>query len=280
MTYGSTRRLVLAAGLAVLLVIAAVMFVRRVDTIEVVAVLLFVPVFLAFTFGHLIGGAVAGAMATVIYAMLRNPAIDAVGGGRFAGLVVGRGIGYLAFGLLGGWASQQLERSLEKLDVYDQVDDATGLFNARFFVQDTELEMARAGRYQTFFSVCMVELPTGAIDALPRRRRAGLLRELGGQLREAVRSVDRAVHARDGSVHRFAVICPETGAEGAQVFSARLAERVGAFVRSRGVAIPDGDLVFVAATFPGRDDRLAALREQFAAIERTEHPEHPTTSHA
>ena len=278
MTYGSTRRLVLAAGLAVLLLIAAVMFVRRVDTVEVVAVLLFIPVFLAFTFGHLIGGAVAGALATVVYAMLRNPAIDAVGGGRFAGLVIGRGIGYLAFGVLGGWASQQLERSLEKLDVYDQVDDATGLFNARFFVQDTELEMARAGRYQTFFSICMVELPAGAVDALPRRKRDALLRDLGGQLREAVRSVDRAVHARDGSVHRFAVICPETAAEGAQVFTGRLAERVAAFVRSRGVAIPDGDLVSVAATYPGDDDRLGVLRDQFAAIDRSEHPEHPTTT--
>lgn len=275
MTYGSTRRLVLVAGLAVLLLIAAVMFVRRVDTVEVVAVLLFIPVFLAFTFGHLIGGVVTGALATVVYAVLRNPAIDAVGGGRFASLVAGRGIGYLAFGILGGWASQQLERSLEKLDVYDQVDDATGLFNARFFVQSTDLEMSRAGRYQTFFSVCMVELPAGALDALPRRKRAAVLRELGAQLRDAVRSVDRAVHARDGSVHRLAVICPETGSEGAAVFSARLGERVAAFVRSRGVSIPDGDLVSVACTFPGDEDRMATLREQFAAIDRFEHPEHP-----
>lgn len=280
MTYGSTRRLVLAAGLAVLLLIAAVMFVRRVDTVEVVAVLLFVPVFLAFTFGHLLGGAVAGALATVVYAVLRNPAIDAVGGGRFAGLVAGRGVGYLAFGILGGWASQQLERSLEKLDVYDQVDDATGLFNARFFVQSTDLEMSRAGRYQTFFSVCMVEVPAGALDALPRRKRAAVLHDLGGQLRDAVRSVDRAVHARDGSVHRFAVICPETGAEGAAVFSARLGERVAAYVRSRGVELPAGDLVSVACTFPGDDDRMASLREQFAAIDRSEHPEHPTEAAA
>lgn len=279
MTYGSTRRLVLAGGLAVLLLIAAVMFVRRVDTVEVVAVLLFIPVFLAFTFAHVVGGAVSGVLATVVYAFLRNPAIDAVGGGRVFGLVAGRGVGYLAFGVLGGWASQQLERSLEKLDVYDQVDDATGLFNARFFVQSTDLEMSRAGRYQTFFSVCMVELPAGPLEALPRRKREAVLRDLGGQLRDAVRSVDRAVHARDGSVHRFAVICPETGAEGAAVFTGRLAERVAAFVRSRGVAIPDGDLVSVACTFPGNDDRMAGLREQFAAIDRVEHPDHPTPLH-
>ena len=278
MSYASTRRLVLVAGLAVLLLIAGVMLVRGVDTIEVVAVLLFIPVFLAFTFGHLIGGVVAGLLATAVYAVLRGPAIDAIGAGRFAGILTGRGVAYLAFGVLGGWASQQLERSLEKLDVYDQVDDATGLFNARFLVQDTDLEVSRAGRYKTFFSVCMLELPAGPLDALPRRKRAALLREIGGQLKEAVRTVDRAVHARDGSVHRFAVICPETGAEGARVFTDRLAERMGAFVRSRGVSLPEGDLVAVACTFPGDDDRLASLREQFAAIDRTEHPEHPMAS--
>ncbi|MDQ3107106.1 MAG: hypothetical protein M3Q68_04800, partial [Actinomycetota bacterium] len=211
----------------------------------------------------------AGLLATAMYAVLRGPAIDAIGGGRFATILAGRGIGFVAFGLLGGWASQQLEESLEKLDVYDQVDDDTGLFNARFLVQDTDLEMNRATRYETFFSVCMVELPAGPIDALPRRKRATLLRELGGQLHEAVRAVDRAVHARDGSVHRFAVVCPETGAEGAQVFAGRLAERVGAFVRSRGVRLADGELVSVACTYPGDDGRLASLREQFAAIDRS-----------
>jgi GGDEF domain-containing protein len=276
MGYAATRRLVLAAGLGVLLLIAGVMFARSVDTVEVVAVLLFIPVFLAFTFGHVLGGLVGGLLATAVYAVLRNPAIDAIGGGRFASILAGRGVGYVAFGLLGGWASQQLERSLEKLDVYDQVDDDTGLFNARFLVQDTDLEMARAGRYKTFFSVCLVEVPAGPLDALPRRKRAGLLTDLGSQLRDAVRSVDRAVHARDGSVHRFAVICPETGVEGARVFTDRLAERLGAFIRSRGVALPEGELVSVACTFPGDDDRMRSIREQFAAIDRSEHPEHPT----
>lgn len=276
MSYAATRRLVLAGGLVVLLLVAGVMFVRRVDTVEVVAVLLFIPVFVAFIFGHLIGGAAAGVVATVVYAVLRNPAIDAVGGGRFVGIIAGRGVGYLAFGVLGGWASQQLERSLQKLDVYDQVDDLTGLFNARFLVQDTGLEMARAARYKTFFSVCTVELPVGPIDALPRRKRDALLRDLGHQMREAVRSVDRAVHARDGSVHRFAVVCPETGEDGARVFSSRLAERLGEFARSRGAALA-GDPVHGSSTFPGDDEGMRALREQFAAIDRSEHPENPGT---
>ena len=275
MSYATTRRLVLAAGLALLLLIAGVMYVRRVDTVEVIAVLLFIPVFLAFSFWKVIGGAVAGVAATAMYAALRAPAIDAVGGGRYAGILASRGLGYLAFGLLGGWASQQLERSLEKLDVYDQVDDDTGLFNARFLCQDIGLEMARATRYQTFFSVCMVELPAAPLDALKRRARTGLLKDLGHQMKEAVRTVDRSVHARDGSVHRFAVICPETGEEGARIFASRLAARIAEYVKGRGVAIGEGALPWSSVTYPGDDAAMEALKAQFAAIDRTEHPEHP-----
>lgn len=275
MSYAATRRLVLAGGLALLLVMAAVMLLRRVDTVEVIAVVLFIPVFVAFVFGHLLGGAVAGALATAVYAALRNPAIDAVGGGRFIGLVIGRGIAYVAFGALGGWAAHQLERSLEKLDAYDQVDDLTGLFNARYLVQNTGLELARSERYQTFFSICTVEVPAGPLDGLPRRKRAGLLRDLGHQVREAVRTMDRPVHSRDGSVHRFAVICPETAEEGAQIFAKRLADRLGGFLADRG-ATGTGPLVHGSCTYPGDDEKLRALREQFSAIDRSEHPENPT----
>lgn len=278
MSYASTRRLVLAAGLAVLLLVAAVMYIRRVDTVEVIAVLLFIPVFLGFVFGKLTGGIVAGIGATVVYAVLRNPAIDAVGAGRFVSIIVSRGIGYLAFGMLGGWADRQLERSLEKLDIYDQVDDETGLFNARFLVQDIDLEMARAGRYKTLFSVCVVDVPAAAVESLGRRKRAALLRDLGFQMKEAIRSVDRAVHAKDESWHRFAVICPETGPDGARVFVDRLADRLGAFLRTRGASIDGSALSTVAGTFPGDDGDLRSLRDQFAAIDRFEHPDHPAAA--
>jgi GGDEF domain-containing protein len=276
MSYAATRRLVLSVGLGVLLLTAAIMFVRRVDTVEVVAVLLFIPVFLAFVLWHEVGGALAGIGATVLYAILRQPAIDAVGDGRFFTLVAGRGLGYVTFGLLGGWADRQLERSLEKLDVYDQVDDATGLFNARFFLQDTDLEMARAARYKTLFSVCAVEIPAEPLVALGRRKQANVLKDIGRQLKEAVRSVDRAVHAQDDGTHHVAVICPETGQEGARIFVDRLADQLGELLANRGVAIEGTSLARNAYTYPSDDDHgLARMRSAFAAIERLEHPEHP-----
>jgi hypothetical protein len=126
-------------------VIVAVMLVRKVETVEVYAALLFVPDFLALVVWGLRGGLAAGAAAALAYGAMRQPAIERVGSGPFVNLIVGRSIGYLAFGAIGGFAAQQLEGSLEKLDVYDVIDDETGLNNARFFIQDTDLEMASTG---------------------------------------------------------------------------------------------------------------------------------------
>lgn len=275
MSYASTRRLILAGGIAVLLLIAAILFLRSVDTVEVVAVLLFVPVFLAFVVFRLPGGVVAGVGAAMAYAALRLDAIDAVGASRFTGLIITRAIGYMAFGVLGGWAVGQLERSLDKLDIYDQIDDETGLYNARFFLQETDLEIARAERYRTLFSVAVLDVPADRLDELSRRKRATVLVDIGRALNEAVRSVDRAVHGRLESVHRFAVICPETGREGANVFTTRMADQIAAFLRTRGVDLGPNQLAPRGVTFPGDDDALRALRDEFGVIEQTEHPEHP-----
>jgi GGDEF domain-containing protein len=277
--YVQTRRLVLGAGLGVLLIIAGLMYWRRVDTVEVIGVLLFIPVFVAFIAWDIAGGVIAGAAAALVYTVARLPAIEAVGAGRFTSLIVARGIAYLAFGLLGGWADRALEQSLVKLDVYDQIDDQTGLYNARFFVQDTELETARVARYKTIFSVCVVDVPTSLLESLPRRRRAALVRDLGQIIKDGVRSVDRAVFGHD-SRYRFAVICPETGPDGARIFVDRMGDRLAEILSQRGVQASPSDILRTPCSVPGDDALLARLREEFAAIERAEHPEHPAASTA
>src|SRR5688500_2886807 len=82
MSYPQLRRLVVLTGLAVLVVTALVMFARRVDTVEVVAVLLFIPIFLAFFEWKVVGGVTASLLATAVYVAARYPAIEAVGAGR------------------------------------------------------------------------------------------------------------------------------------------------------------------------------------------------------
>lgn len=279
MTYERARQLLLAAGLLVLLLTAGVMFIRRVETVEVLGTLLFVPVFIGFVFWGLKGGLLGGVLAALGYAALRYPAIEAVGADRFGGLIASRSFAYIAFGLIGGWANSQLAGSLTKLELYDQIDDQTNLFNARFFVQDTELELSRSKRYQTIFSIVEVSFPGGGLGAMPRRQRASIMRETGRMLKEAVRTVDRPVHGFDGSRHRFAIVLPETSQEGARIFRDRLAERLSGFLSERRFHLDPGDIEKRSVTFPDEgEEAIEAIRTEYRMIDRVEHPEAESSS--
>ena len=271
MGYDRARQMLLAGGLAVLVVVAVVMYIRRVDPVEVAGTLLFIPVFVCFVFWNTRGGIIAALIAAGVYAGLRYPAVAAVGLDRFAGLIASRSIAYLAFGAIGGLANKQLESSLTKLELYDQIDDDTGLFNARFFIQDSELEMSRADRYQTLFSVGIVDVPADALYQLGRRQRDRVLRDLGRLLRDSVRTVDRAVHVRHDNNHRLLVMLPETAREGANIFTSRLAENISQWLGGKGARIEDG-LTNTSLTFPDDKEAIEALRNDFKAIDRGEHP--------
>jgi GGDEF domain-containing protein len=269
--YTKARRLLVATGLAVLAVVVVVMYARRVDGIEVAATLLFVPIFLAFVFRGVIGGLVTAVAAIAVYAGMRAPAIDAVGVSEFTGLIVSRAAAYLIFGAVGGWSMQVLEGSLTKLELYDEVDDETGLFNARHLLHQADLEMARARRYQTLFSVVLLDLPAGPFAGLKARDRRAVLRDLGRLLGEGVRTVDHVVHARDGDRHRIAVVLPETAHQGAEIFRSRLDERVLGYLAERGVPIDGTEVPAQALTFPGDDDAMEAVRADFERIDAAQH---------
>ena len=274
--YNRARQLILVAGLLVLLVVAGLMFARRVEAVEVAGTLLFIPVFLAFVFKGLRGGIIGALVAALAYAALRYPAIDLVGFDRFAGLIGSRTLAYLAFGVVGGIANSQLEASLNKLDLFDQIDDATGLFNARFFVDNTNLEMERADRYQTIFCVVVVDVPADAMESLGRRQRQRVIKELGGIIRDSIRTVDRGIHASDDTRHRFAAILPETARDGGRVFATRLVAKMVEVLGHRGAPVDADRVAFDVSMFPGDEEDLAELRRDFATLDAREHPE---TSH-
>ena len=269
--YVKARRLLIVAGVAVLAVVAITMYARRVDGVEVAATLLFLPIFLGFVFRGVIGGLIAAAAAIAVYTALRYPAIDAVGAGEFTGLIASRAAAYLIFGAVGGWSTQVLEGSLEKLELYDEIDDETGLYNARHLLQQTDLERARATRYSTLFSVVTLDLPAAPLHAMKARARRSTLRDMGRLLREGARTVDHVVHAHDGTTHRLAAILPETAGEGAEVFRGRLEERVVAFLADRGAVMEPGGATSRSITFPGDDEALDQLRADFERIDAAQH---------
>ena len=274
--YRKARLLLAAVGLVILIVLAAILFIRRVDGVEVGATLLFLPILLGVVFFDAKGGFIAGIAASVAYALLRQPAIDAIGFDHFAGLIASRTIAYLIFGTIGGWAMQTLQLSLDKLDIYDQIDDETGLFNARFFVQDSDLEAARSRRYKTLFSVASVRFPADTLTGLGGRKAKAALRELGRQVGESVRNVDRVAHAREDGHHTFVAVLPETAIEGGRIFGERFADRVHEFLVAHGCTLDRDAVALSLVTVPGDDDALQDLRHRMAAIDSLLH-EHPVS---
>ncbi len=271
MGYAKARRLLVLTGLAVLGVVVLVMYARRVDSTEVVATLLFVPIFLAFVFRGIVGGAAAAVASIAVYAALRYPAIDAVGIDEFTGLLASRSAAYLIFGVVGGWSTTVLEGSLMKLELYDEIDDETGLYNARHLLHQADLETTRAQRYHTLFSIVLFDVPVALFAPLKSRERRSLLRDLGRLLGAGVRNVDHVVHVRHADLHRFAIVLPETAREGAEVFRARLEERVRAYLTGRGVAVSADQQPARALTVPGDDEAVEVLRAEFTAIDAAQH---------
>jgi GGDEF domain-containing protein len=261
------RRTILVGGVLLLAILAVIAYARGVDRIEVLAGLLFIPVFLSFSSRGVAGGLVGGVLAGLAYVALRLPAIRTTGLEQLLDVVAIRCASYLAFGVVGGWAMQQVDASLQKLRRVDRVDDATGLHTARFLVEQTDLERSRAQRYGSRFSVLVIDIAAEALTALDARTRASALHHLGEMIAEAVRQVDRGIHAFDGQAHRLAVVLPETDAEGAAVLADRLAQRISRSLVQQGAAVRDGQVAWQTVSFPGQERQLDALREEFAALD-------------
>ncbi len=270
-SYPQARALVLLVGLVALAVVALIMYVRRVDPAEVSATMFFLPVFVGFLFWGVRGGAALGAAATAAYIWIRSPAIDLVGWSELLGLILARGAGYMAFGMIGGWATEQLRDSITKLDLYDQVDDATGLFNSRSLVEKVELEKSRANRYEKVFSLVTADLPSPV--SLNRRSKRNYLTDLGDRVQRSVRAVDHAAHASDGDKEVLAFVLPETSAQGARIFAGKLSEQVVALAAEHGMGLDPAAISTMVVSFPDDPTGVDRVTARFRTIALNEFPE-------
>jgi len=115
---------------------------------------------------------------------------------------------------------QQLQRQM-------QMDDLTQLLNRRFFFHTAYRECSRARRYKVPLSCLMVD-----VDYLSLFNRAlgyacgdYLLRTVAHIIRETTRDVDVAARF---SEHKFVILLPETGLDGAMILREKLQDRISA----------------------------------------------------
>lgn len=245
--YRRARSIMLLSGMIVIGLVVITMLIRRVDPIEVIATVSFAPIFVAMLVFGWRAGAGIGLAAAGLYLALRLPAIRLVGLGPMLGLVLSRTVGFVAFGSIGGWAASELGAAIGKLELYDSIDDATGLGNARSVLDVVDRERARAARHATLFSVVTARFPMPS----GRSRRSRALRDLGRSLVGAVRASDHVAHLPGTNAGTVVLVLPETGPEGARTVAGSLASRLSALV--------GGDVDTTVLTIPGNEDQLDGL---------------------
>jgi hypothetical protein len=264
MTFARARSILLMSGLILILLVGLVAISRGVDLVEVAATLLFIPVFAGFLFGGIRGGFALGVVAAMAYVLMRIPSLQLVGLTPMAGQIAARVLGYLGFGLGGGWAAQQIRVALDKFELHDDIDDETGVGNARSMVEMTDTEKARADRYQKVFSVVLADISSPEWAGSPVRRQKTVLRDLGQRLERAIRSSDHAAHARRGDHHLIGLVLPETGPEGAHIASENLGKLLA------GVSGESAGVRLAVATYPG--DGIDPILELWRELDRAQRP--------
>lgn len=258
-TYAQSRVLLLTAGSAVLLVTALVLLLRAYDPTEVLAVVLFLPVFAAAVLGGARWGAVFALLAGFAYVVVRVPDLQQFGWSALSGRILTQFLGYLVFGAVGGWAAGVVTAGIVKLDRFDVRDDDSQLLNARGLHEQLGAELARAQRYGSTFSVVSVQVTlTGDVRRLRQ--------VLGDVVRRSMRVVDEPGRVTIDDSDIIITVLPETPAEGAEVAGTKIGELLAA-------QAPDVVAQITRLSHPDDEATIVALLDQLEEVVRREHPE-------
>lgn len=122
---------------------------------------------------------------------------------------------------------RRLREGREKLELLSITDGLTGLYNRRLLMDRLTAEVGRAERHNHHFALLMVDVDhfKQYNDAQGHLAGDDVLKRVAAILREATREVDTA--ARFGG-EEFAVLLPETGADGASEVAERIRTRIAA----------------------------------------------------
>ncbi len=124
-----------------------------------------------------------------------------------------------------GRLKREIRTAQRKISEMATLDELTGLYNRRFFMEALERERARSERHKKPLSLCIMDLDffKGVNDKLGHGAGDQVLADMGRVIRKWSRQTD--IPCRYGG-EEFAVILPETDLEGARIACERLRKMV------------------------------------------------------
>jgi len=263
LTYLQARLLMLALGVGVSISQSLLAWERGAAPTEVLAPLLYIPVFAGAIFWFVPGGLAAATLSSVVYGTLLAETSKAVGLRLFIGLLLNRITAFVFYAIVIALGTRFVEGRLRKLELYDQIDDVTGLYNSNFLIQDTDLEMSRADRYQSIFSLIEVAIKREAWAGMRRRAIRRSVKDLGDKVHEAIRTMDRAARVETEDRERFFVLLPETSQDGAAILVGRMRIATEELLQRQGCTVAE-NVSARALTYPEDADQILDVRAEAA----------------
>lgn len=262
LTYEQARLIVLGFGTALIAGVTLSAWFQGADPYEAVAIALFLPVLFALAYGKTRGGLIAAVFVATIYCVLRFANLPAeLDATEFVPTAIVRVLLYLGLGLFGGWSNEMLENSLRKLELYDDIDDDTGVGNTRAMLSFTDREIARARRYGSIFSLTVVHIERDVFDQVSEKRGIRALRDLCQSIDESIRTTDLVSRVPLRSREDVVVMLPETGREGARIFLERLIPGTRDVLARVGIQA-NGEVSGKTFTMPGDEDLYARYQTE------------------
>jgi GGDEF domain-containing protein len=229
------------------------------DWVELVAQLLLLVVLVGAVHWGRKGGFVAALGATLFYVLLRLPSVVRVGlDADVLELILIRTATFGFVGIIGGEICGRIKYFFARLEDSLSIDEHSRVYNQRFVAQLLSNSLASATRYQTRFSIAVLELaPCITAELRPTRERA-IVRSVASHIRNDVRLIDDVGRLDDG---RFVLVFPHTPKVGADVAASRV--RIG--VRDLVGAKDES----VKVTVYGSEEDADAIGAIAASITRT-----------
>ena len=251
----------LVSGIGAIAVLSALALSARGALVieEVVAqVLLLLVLFAAVHWGRN-GGFIAALGASILYLLARVPLVAAMGGLTWdvTSIVLVRVLSYGLVGIVGGELCSRIRYIFAKLEDSSSVDEWSQVFNQRFIMRALESALGQHGRYQTPYSVVVIQLADVLLSDLKSSKQRSIVRGVATHIRNDIRLVDEAGRLDDG---RFLVVLPHTPREGALIVGERLHHGICNVVGAR-----EDSIVVTILGAPEDADQLLELRRGLMA---------------
>ncbi len=227
MRYKTFEKLILIFGIgAILATIILSITGERIYREEIFAQLLLIPVLIGGVHYGRSGGLTTALAAIVIYSLLRAPVLFKVPFPTL-NLIIARAIVYALIGIGGGEICSRIKYFFAKLENHTSIDAETSLYNARHFAQIINNYANQFDRYETPFSLLIIDLNPDALRLLNQKRGEKTLADISKFLKNQVRAVDEIGRIEE---NKFGIIFPHTEENGALVATTRLNNMVNNYL--------------------------------------------------